>query len=185
MTSAPGSLVQGTLLTVAMRWTDRLIGFVSTLILARLLTPADFGIIAMATLVIALADVLLDLGTNIALVRDPDATQEHYDTAWTLRLIQTALSTALIIAAAPLAADYFADARVQPVLQILAFSLLLGGLENIGIVAFHKHMQFGDEFRFLFARRIAGPKVKVIQPLPADADPARWTPTDEVVAAFA
>ena len=162
MTSAPGSLVQGTLLTVAMRWTDRLIGLVSTLILARLLTPADFGIIAMATLVIALADVLLDLGTNIALVRDPNATREHYDTAWTLRLIQTALSTALIIAAAPLAADYFGDARVQPVLQILAFSLLLGGLENIGIVAFHKQMQFGDEFRVLFARRIAGFVITIV-----------------------
>lgn len=156
MTRAPGSLVQGTLLTVAMRWTDRLVGFVSTLILARLLTPADFGIIAMAMLVVALADVLLDLGTNVALVREPDATQADFDTAWTLRLIQTALSTALIIATAPLAAGYFGDARVQPVLQILAFSLLLGGLENIGIVAFHKQMQFGDEFRFLFARRIAG-----------------------------
>jgi len=50
-------IVQGTILTVAMRWTDRLIGLVSTLILARLLVPEDFGIIAMASLFITLADV--------------------------------------------------------------------------------------------------------------------------------
>ena len=146
----------GTLFTIAMRWTDRLIGLVSTLILARLLMPADFGIIAMATLVIALADVLLDLGVNIALVRDRNTTQAHFDTAWTLRLIQTTASTALIIILAPYAAEYFGDTRVTPVLQLLAFSMLLAGFENIGIVAFHKQMQFGAEFRFLFLRRIFG-----------------------------
>ena len=139
-----------------MRWTDRLIGLISVLILARLLAPDDIGIIAMASLVIALADVLLDLGVNVALIRNREATQAHYDTAWTLRLIQTALSTLLLVLSAPYAADYFNDARVEPVLRILAFSLLLSGLENIGIVAFHKAMQFGAEFRFLFLRRIAG-----------------------------
>ena len=44
------SVISGALLTVAMRWTDRLIGFLSTLVLARLLAPEDFGVIAMAFL---------------------------------------------------------------------------------------------------------------------------------------
>jgi lipopolysaccharide exporter len=156
------SIARGTVLTVAMRWTDRLIGLISVLILARLLVPDDIGIIAMATLVIALADVLLDLGVNVALIRNREATQAHYDTAWTLRLIQTALSTLILVLSAPYAADYFNDARVEPVLRILAFSLLLSGLENIGIVAFHKAMQFGAEFRFLFLRRIAGFIITII-----------------------
>ena len=156
MTFSRLSIVQGTVLTVAMRWTDRLIGLLSTIILARLLAPDDIGVIAMATLVIALADVLLDLGVNIALIRNRDATQAHFDTAWTLRLIQTTLSTFILFLAAPMAADYFQDARVEPVLRVLAFTLLLSGLENIGVIAFHKEMQFGAEFRFLFLRRIAG-----------------------------
>ncbi|ADC62727.1 lipopolysaccharide biosynthesis protein [Allochromatium vinosum] len=156
MSFARLSVTRGTVLTVAMRWTDRLIGLVSTIILARLLAPDDIGVIAMATLVIALADVLLDLGVNIALIRNRDATQAHFDTAWTLRLIQTTLSTLILFLAAPMAADYFQDARVELVLRILAFTLLLSGLENIGIIDFHKAMQFGAEFRFLFLRRIAG-----------------------------
>jgi O-antigen/teichoic acid export membrane protein len=73
-----------------------------------------------------------------------------------LRLAQTFLATLALILAAPLAADYFQDERVAPVLQVLAFSLLISGCENIGVVAFQKHMQFGAEFRFLFLRRIAG-----------------------------
>lgn len=159
---APESITRGTMLTVAMRWTDRSIGLFSTLILARLLTPEDFGLIAMATLVIALTDILLDLGINTALVRERDITQADYDTAWTLRLLQTACSTLVIIVLAPQAALYFQDPRLVAVLQILAFVLLLGGLENIGVVAFHKHMQFAAEFRFLFIRRLAGVLITLI-----------------------
>ena len=44
------SVISDSFLTVAMRWTDRLIGFLSTLVLARLLAPEDFGVIAMAFL---------------------------------------------------------------------------------------------------------------------------------------
>lgn len=156
--NAPRSqtILQGTALTVAMRWTDRLIGVISTLILARLLVPEDFGIIAMASLAIGLADVMLDLGVNVALIQNRHATQAHFNTAWTLRLAQTSLATLLVLAAAPFAAEYFKNERIEPVLQVLAFSLLISGFENIGIVALQKEMQFGAEFRFMFLRRIAG-----------------------------
>lgn len=150
------TVFKGALLSIGMRWTDRLIGLISTLILARLLAPEDFGIIAMASLVIGLLGLLLDLGVNVALIQNPQATQAHYDTAWTLRLIQSAITTALIFLGAPLTGDYFGDARVIPVMQALSASTLIAGLENIGVVQFQKNMQFGLDFRFMFAKRIAG-----------------------------
>lgn len=158
MAREPGvmSVAKGAAVVVAMRWTDRLIGIISTLILARLLTPADFGVIAMASLAIALAEVLLDLGVNVALIQNNQATHAHYNTAWTLRLLQTSTVTLILVLSAPLAAAYFQDARVESVLQVLPFSLMIAGFENIGIVAYQKHMQFGAEFRFLFLRRMAG-----------------------------
>jgi O-antigen/teichoic acid export membrane protein len=139
-----------------MRWIDRLFGLVSTIILARLLAPDDFGVVAMASIAIVLADALLDFGVNVALIRNTGVRQAHYDTAWTLRLIQALIATLAVLLAAPFAADYFHDERVRPVLQVLAFSLLLAGCENIGIIALQKGMQFGAEFRFLFIRRVAG-----------------------------
>ena len=57
-----GKLFAGALIVVSIRWVDRLLGLVSTVILARLLTPADFGIVAMASVVVGLIDVLMDLG---------------------------------------------------------------------------------------------------------------------------
>ena len=150
------SAARGAVLVVGMRWIDRLIGLVSTLILARLLVPEDFGIVAMASVVVGLIDTLLDLGVGSALIQNRDAGREDFDTAWTMRVIQ-ALGAALILwFAAPLAAEYFRDPRVVDVIRVMALAMLIGGFENIGIVAFQKNMEFGSDFRFFFFRRLAG-----------------------------
>lgn len=141
---------------VAMRWTDQLVGIVSTLILARLLVPEDFGIVAMASLVVGLIDVMFDLGVNVALIHRDHPTQEHYDTAWTLRLIEGFLAGIVIFTCAPLAASYFRDSRVEDVLRALAAGPILAALENIWIVTFQKEMRFGLDFRFAFTKRIVG-----------------------------
>ncbi len=156
------TIVRGALLTVAMRWTDRLVGLASTLILARLLVPEDFGIIAMASLVISLADVLLDLGVHVALIQHGAPSQQHFDSAFTLRLLQNLGAAAFVAAAAPWAGEYFAEPRVVPVVQWLALSFVLTALENIGIVTFQKELRFGSDFRFLFAKRLAGFVVTVM-----------------------
>ena len=150
------SASKGALLVIGIRWTDRLIGLVSTVILARLLVPEDFGIIAMASIVIGLIDALLDVGVNITLIQNKHATEEDYSAAWTLRLIQSALAALLVLAAAEPAAAYFRDPRVESVIQILSLALLLSGFENIGIVTFQKKREFGVEFRFFFVRRMSG-----------------------------
>jgi O-antigen/teichoic acid export membrane protein len=145
-----------------MRWTDRFVGFVSTLILARLLVPDDFGIVAMCSLVIGLVDVLLDLGVGTALIRNQAATPSHYHTAWTLRVAQTTLGTSIVFLGAPLAARYFGDPRLTTVLQVMSASLFLAGLENIGVVDFQKEMRFGLDFRFAFLKRIVAFVITIV-----------------------
>lgn len=151
------SVARGAVIVITMRWTDRLIGITSTLILARLLLPSDFGIVAMASLVVALIDTLLDLGVSSALIQDNKADHDDFNTAWTLRFIQAGIAALLIATlGAPLAASYFNDERVIDVLRIMALSVLFSGFENIGIVAFQKNMEFGRDFQFFFFRRVTG-----------------------------
>jgi O-antigen/teichoic acid export membrane protein len=149
------AIIRGSLFTVAMRWTDRLIGLLSTLVLARLLLPQDFGIIAMASLVIALADLLFDLGLHATLIQNPAPTQAHFDTAWTLALLQASAVALALQLCAPYAAQYFHEPRVQSVVQVLALSLLLNGMENIGVVNFQKEMHFGKDYVYMFCRRFS------------------------------
>ncbi len=155
-------IVQGTILTVAMRWTDRLIGLVSTLILARLLVPEDFGIIAMASLFITLADVFFDLGVYVTLVQNKSPSQAHFDTAWTLGLLQAALAAVVLFLSAPCAAAYFHEPRVEDVIKVLGLGLLITGFDNIGVVNFQKEMRFGQDFIFMFTRRFSGFAVTII-----------------------
>ncbi len=145
---ARGGFVSGAVWMVAMRWAMRLIGLVSTVILARLLTPDDFGVVALALIVNGFLDVVSWTGVDLALIRDRNATREHYDTAWTIQIIQGCIYAALLVAAAPLAAAYFDEPRTAIVLYLFAFRAIVEGFQNIGVVAFRRDLNFATEFRF-------------------------------------
>lgn len=160
-----GKVFQSALWSVATRWSDRAIGFLSTLILARLLTPADFGIIAMAMLLIGLVEVLLDLGVNIALIYDKEASKDDFDSAWTLRGLQTTGVAILVTLAAPFAAEYFHDTRVDIVLYGLAIGIAISGFENIGIVEYQKRLDFKSDFRFFVFKRVPSVLITIVAAL--------------------
>jgi O-antigen/teichoic acid export membrane protein len=139
---------------IAMRWTVRGIGLVSTLVLARLLTPEDFGVVAMALVVVGLFEVMGWAGVDLAVIRQVDAGRGHYDTAWTIQVIQGGVLALALVAAAPWVAQFFGDPRVSDVVRVLALKPLLDGLENIGVVAFRKELRFSTEFRFLVTKKL-------------------------------
>lgn len=162
------SLASGAIIMVAMRWTDRLIGIVSTLILARLLVPDDFGIVAMASVIVTFADIIFDLGINIALIQRQHPSQAYYDTAWTLRILQTACVALLLAVLAPFAAEYYKDPRVTSVVWVMAFSLLVNAFENIGIINFQKELRFAEDARFLLFKRLVGFAITIVMTLVLD-----------------
>lgn len=138
-----------------MRWAVRSIGLVSTVILVRLLAPEDFGLVAMSTLFIALLEVFTSFGVDMALIQRSDATRHHYDTAWTVRLMQVATVAVLVFGFAPFVAEYFDEPRVTSLTMFLSVGILLTGFENIGVVAFRKELDFAKEFRFMVFKKMA------------------------------
>ncbi len=89
---------------VGWRLVTRLLGLVSTLALARILVPADFGIVAMATIFSSIVEALSYVGLQDALVRHPGDDRRLFDTAFTLQLLR-ALAIGMILAVgAPVAA---------------------------------------------------------------------------------
>ena len=85
------TMVRGSVWMVAMRWCMRGIGLISTVILARLLTPEDFGIVAMCMIVVGLLEAISYTGVDLALIRDSRTTRHHYDTAWTIQVLQASI----------------------------------------------------------------------------------------------
>jgi O-antigen/teichoic acid export membrane protein len=66
-------MASGAVWMVLFKFAERGLGFVSTLILARLLMPSDFGLVAMATSLVAMLELLNAFGLDLALIRRPDA----------------------------------------------------------------------------------------------------------------
>lgn len=162
------SLTGGAVIMVAMRWADRLIGIVSTLILARLLVPDDFGIVAMASVIVTFADIIFGLGINVALIQHKNPSQAYYNTAWTLRILQTAFVALLLVILAPFAAEYYKDPRVAAVVQVMAFSLLVNAFENVGIINFQKELRFAEDARFVLFKRLVGFAITIVMTLVLD-----------------
>jgi O-antigen/teichoic acid export membrane protein len=142
------ALIHGSAWMIAMRWVLRLTGLVSTAILARLLVPADFGIVAMAAVFAGLLDTAAYTGVDLALIRAGQNTPARMNSAWTIQLIQAWVVALLILGASPLAVAYFGEPRVAIVMQWLAAKSVIEGFQNIGIIEFRRELNFSKEFRF-------------------------------------
>ena len=134
---------------------DKSVGLISTAILARVLTPADFGLVAMALAVVALTQLMGAFGFDSALIQRQDAIRKHYDTAWTFNVALGGLIAATLLLLAYPAAQFYREPRLALIIPVLAITALIGGFENIGTVAFRKELDFRSEFRFLLAKRLA------------------------------
>lgn len=146
--SISGSMVRGTAWMISMRWSLKLIGVVNTVIVARLLAPDDFGVMAMAMIVVGFLTEIAETNVAVALIRNQHATEDDYNSAWTVNIMVGGLLAVVLFTAAPLMAKYYGDPRVETVIQIIAFRPLIFAFENIGVVDFRKNMQFAKEFRY-------------------------------------
>jgi lipopolysaccharide exporter len=145
--SAKRHMMRGTAWMLALRWGVRLTGLISTIFLARLLTPADYGIVAIATLVSGTIDVFAEAGQANAIIRHPNPMREHYDSAWTISVMLAFGLALIILAASPLTVLYFHEPQAKLVLEILALRTLLAGFQNVGIVNFQRDLNFRKQFQ--------------------------------------
>lgn len=149
-------MARGAAWLVLFRLTERGIGFISTLILARILVPADFGLVAMAMSLLAALELFGAFSFDLAIIQNQKAERHHYDTAWTFAvLFGISKSIALVVLAGP-AGMFFAEPRLQMVMYALALYSLIEGFDNIGIVAFQKELELHKEFWFGLTKKLVG-----------------------------
>jgi lipopolysaccharide exporter len=149
-----GDIAKGAAWMVLFRLFDRSIGLVSTALLARLLLPADYGLVAMAMSVIAVIELATAFSFEIALIQKPEPRRAHYDTAWTLNILVAAGGAAATAALAVPTAAFYGDPRLTPVMLAIGVGWFFSGFENVGIVDFRRRMDFKAEFRFLAYKRM-------------------------------
>jgi len=146
-------MLRGSIWAVATNGGQRVLGLINTIILARLLAPEDFGLVTMAALVLGFLNMFSEVGTGLLLLRQPEATREHCDTAWTIGVLRGLVVGAALAALAPFGADYFNEQRVVPIIFVLAINTMLVGTYNIGLVLIRKELDFFKDFLFFIISR--------------------------------
>jgi O-antigen/teichoic acid export membrane protein/glycosyltransferase involved in cell wall biosynthesis len=146
-------VVKGAGWMVALRMANRALSVISFGILARLLMPEDFGVVALAGSLGVLLEIISEFSVESALIRDTQGGRRLYDSAWTLKIVRGLAVSATLVVLASAVAQFFAEPRIEPVIYVLALASFILSFENIGVVEFRKQLTFEREFTYLFLSR--------------------------------
>jgi O-antigen/teichoic acid export membrane protein len=124
--------------------TSKVIYLLGTLALGRLLTPTDFGLVAIAAVAITTVMTATETGMTNALVQATTRDREHYDVAWTIGLIRGSLVCAVLCVAAPYVAQLFGDPRATTLVRLMAFLPLLNSVNSPRMTDLMRELKFSQ-----------------------------------------
>ncbi len=134
--------VRGTFWSFLSYTSGRLVTFVTTLILARLLVPEEFGVIAYCTIVIAYLDLLNNFGVGHALIARRDRLEEAQNAAFVVSVGSSVVLYAGTWLAAPSLAVFFNEPQVTPLLRVLSVGLILIGFGTVPMAMLQRDLRF-------------------------------------------
>ena len=128
--------------SIVQKWGRAFFSTASFLVLARLLTPEAFGLVALASTFTAFVEIFLDQGIGAAIVQRDDLEREHLDTAFWTTILTGALLTAGGIAMSGPVATFFSEPRLAPVVAWLSVSFVLSALSSTQVAILQRNFAF-------------------------------------------
>jgi len=120
----------------------RVLGLVANIVFARLLEPGDFGLVAMAGVMLGFIEIFKDLGTGSAVVRAKSLDERLLSSVFWLNCAFGVAMTILVILLSPLMAAFYKEPRVEPILMVMAVSFVLSALSIVQGSLLTRNMAF-------------------------------------------
>ena len=146
--------MRGAVWSVAARTSSRVIDLATLLVLARLLSPADFGLTAIAASLVAIVEMVLEVPLVQALMRLRRIEPSHLDTAFTLGLLRGGIIAVMMMLAAWPVAHIYGDARLVVLILVLALGPITRSLYSPAMVTFFRDLDFRVSFITDFSGKI-------------------------------
>src|SRR5439155_5988790 len=137
-----GAAVRGVFWTGGGQLVRQGIQIITSVALARLLVPDDFGILGMALVLVGFAQLLADFGIGSAIVQTQAADQAVLSSCFWLNVAVTGVVALAVAALSPLAAIIYQDPRVAHVLPLLALNLVTAGVQVVPTALLYKELSF-------------------------------------------
>lgn len=131
-----------------LRASTRGLAIIKTIVLARILLPAQFGIYGIATIVLGFLETLTETGINIFLVQKDDDINPYINSAWVVSITRGIIMSVSIIVFAPLIAGFFRSSNATSILYLTAIIPFVRGFINPSCVKFQKSLQFRKQFYY-------------------------------------
>lgn len=144
--SPPGTLTRmalsGGLWTTLSTLITKGLGGVKTVILARLLSPSDFGLMGLALVIVGTVNHFSYPGLYTALIQKEELAREDLEAGWWIHALRGTFLFLLAFVLAGTIAEFYEERRLKLVLQLVSLTFLLEGLESIGLVRLHRALDF-------------------------------------------
>lgn len=128
--------------TALQGWGAQLIGFLVFALLARFLTPEEFGLVAMAMVFIAFTQIFVDQGLSIALIQRHDLTEKHTNTAFWTNIAAGILLTITSFILSNAVAEFYKVPELAEVIRYLSLLLILNSLFSVQSALFRKDLNY-------------------------------------------
>nr|HQV33511.1 oligosaccharide flippase family protein [Calditrichia bacterium] len=135
---------EGAIWTVLFDAVEFVIQTGSSIILARILFPEDYGLMGLASISIQLARRFTNFGFNLVLVQRKTLEKEHLDTVFWTNLGLMVLTTALLVVASPFLSDFFNEPRLTAILIAVSINFIFSAIGGVSQALMKRKMQFKE-----------------------------------------
>lgn len=139
---------QGMIWTFLQQFSVQLINFIVQIAMARILLPSDYGLIAMLTIFISIAQTLVDSGMTTSLIRTKNIDQSDYNTVFVTNLIISISAYIILFFISPFVGDFYNQPILSNILKVYALSFVINAFVAIHLAKFTKELNFKKQFTF-------------------------------------
>ena len=116
--------------------------FIGTLLLAKMLTPSDFGLIAIITIFVSLGSIIVDSGLSSSLIRNVNNEESDYCTVFFINLLLSLVMYLIVYFFAPIIATFYKQPMLTSIIRVYSLSFIITALSSVQIVVLLKSLQF-------------------------------------------
>ncbi|MDO6838892.1 oligosaccharide flippase family protein [Paraglaciecola chathamensis] len=154
MSNTSNKIINSASLLIAGKFFQRAIGLVSIVILARVLSPKDFAVAAIISMVIYFFDVLSNLGNEQYIIQKKGISDEDINTAWTINIIIKVALAFILLAFVPLIDSYYPEIQLTAALFLATLVLPIRAISNSGLLLFERNLQYKQIFFLTVFQRV-------------------------------
>lgn len=151
MSSVASKSIHGIVWSAIERFSLQGVQFFIGVVLARLLSPSDFGMVGMLSIFLGVSQTFIDCGFSNALIRQKETSVKDYGTAFIINFAISVFAFAVLFFIAPFVASFYNMPDLQPVMRIVSLTLIINALYTVHKVKLTRNVDFKTQSKASFS----------------------------------